>query len=552
MPDLPCHWDVIVVGGGAAGLMAALELPEGLRVLLLSKESSTPRSASRWAQGGIAAVTRPEDSFEAHMADTLRAGAGLCDPAAVAQLVREAPACVQRLLELGMDFDRNGETLSTTLEAAHSHRRVLHAQDRTGGALVDALERRVMARPGLVRRAGVLALQLLVEGGRCCGLQVLDGPRLRWLRARAVVLATGGGGHLFANTTNPAQASGDGIAMAWRAGAVIRDLEFVQFHPTALMLPGAPHFLISEAVRGEGARLVDEHGDSPVAQLPGADLAPRDAVSRALVQCMRERQLAHLWLDLRPVGRERLERQFPTILGRCRDLGLEPTAAPIPVAPAAHYWMGGIRTDLQASTTLPGLYAVGEVASTGVHGANRLASNSLMECLVFARQLRDLDLTPEPAGTASTLSEASHQDSWIQAGRAPVPVEVLEQRQQDLRQLCWQVAGVERQPLPLRRALLRIQQQAAELAANTTLQQAEQQASDRRLELDGPATTWLRTAHDLRQRLVLAQLLLEAALFRQESRGGHFRLDAPAAQPFWCRHTLQQRNRRISTEPVGC
>ena len=551
MPDLPCHWDVIVVGGGAAGLMAALELPEGLRVLLLSKESSTPRSASRWAQGGIAAVTRPEDSFEAHVADTLRAGGGLCDPAAVEQLVREAPACVQRLLELGMDFDRNGEALSTTLEAAHSHRRVLHAQDRTGGALVDALERRVMARPGLVRRAGVLALQLLVEGGRCCGLQVLDGPRLRWLRARAVVLATGGGGHLFANTTNPPQASGDGIAMAWRAGAVIRDLEFVQFHPTALMLPGAPHFLISEAVRGEGARLVDARGDSPVAHLAGADLAPRDAVSRALVQCMRERQLGHLWLDLRPVGRERLEHQFPTILGRCRDLGLEPTAAPIPVAPAAHYWMGGIRTNLQAATTLPGLYAVGEAASTGVHGANRLASNSLMECLVFARQLRHLELPPEPGGAPSAASGQA-TEPWSPAAAATIPVEVLKQRQQDLRQLCWQVAGVERQPHPLSQALRSVQQEAGELEGNPALQQVEQQGSEQTWELDAQATTWMRSAHDLRQRLVLAELLLEAALFRQESRGGHFRLDAPLTQPFWCRHTLQQRCQQISTEPVGC
>jgi L-aspartate oxidase len=496
-------------------------------------------------------VTHPEDSFEAHVADTLRAGGGLCDPAAVEQLVREAPACVQRLLELGMDFDRNGEALSTTLEAAHSHRRVLHAQDRTGGALVDALERRVMARPGLVRRAGVLALQLLVEGGRCCGLQVLDGPRLRWLRARAVVLATGGGGHLFANTTNPPQASGDGIAMAWRAGAVIRDLEFVQFHPTALMLPGAPHFLISEAVRGEGARLVDERGDSPVAHLAGADLAPRDAVSRALVQCMRERQLGHLWLDLRPVGRERLERQFPTILGRCRDLGLEPTAAPIPVAPAAHYWMGGIRTNLQAATTLPGLYAVGEAASTGVHGANRLASNSLMECLVFARQLRHLELPPEPGG-ASSAASGQATEPWSPAAAATIPVEVLKQRQQDLRQLCWQVAGVERQPHPLCQALRSVQQEAGALDGNPALQQVDQQDSEQRWELDAQGNTWMRTAHDLRQRLVLAELLLEAALFRQESRGGHFRLDAPAAQPFWCRHSLQQRGRRINTEPVGC
>ncbi|NBW62243.1 MAG: L-aspartate oxidase [Synechococcaceae bacterium WB4_1_0192] len=546
MPDLPCHWDVIVVGGGAAGLMAAVELPAGLRVLLLSKERA-PRSASRWAQGGIAAVTRAEDSLDAHMADTLQAGGGLCEPEAVRLLVSEAPACVQRLLELGMDFDRNGADLSTTLEAAHSHRRVLHAQDRTGGALVDALERRVAERPDLVRRDGVLALQLLVEDGRCCGLQVLDGQRLRWLRARAVVLATGGGGHLFANTTNPAQASGDGIAMAWRAGAVIRDLEFVQFHPTALMLPGAPHFLISEAVRGEGARLVDDNGDSPVAHLPGGDLAARDAVSRALVQCMRERQLAHLWLDLRPVGPERLERQFPTILGRCRELGLEPTAAPIPVAPAAHYWMGGIRTDQQAATTLPGLYAIGEVASSGVHGANRLASNSLMECLVYARQLRQLELPAAPA-----QHHQERPDRWSDQSQDGPTATELERQQQDLRQLCWQVAGVERQPGPLRRALGSVRRQAAELGASPALRQAERQGwAGASADLVGAGAAWLRQAHDLRQRLQVAELLLEAAQFRQESRGGHYRLDAPKPQPFWCCHTLQQRGRSIQTEPVG-
>ena len=546
MPDLPCHWDVIVVGGGAAGLMAALELPAGLRVLLLSKDSTAPRSASRWAQGGIAAVTRPEDSFASHMQDTLRAGAGLCDPAAVELLVREAPACVARLLELGMDFDRHGEALSTTLEAAHSHRRVLHAQDRTGGALVEALERRVSARDGLVRRPGMLALQLLVEQGRCRGLQVLDDERLRWLRARAVVLATGGGGHLFANTTNPAQASGDGIAMAWQAGAVIRDLEFVQFHPTALMLPGAPHFLISEAVRGEGARLLDDRGESPVAQLAGGDLAPRDAVSRALVQRMRERQLAHLWLDLRPVGVERLERQFPTILGRCRDLGLEPTRAPIPVAPAAHYWMGGIRTDRQAATTLPGLYAVGEVASSGVHGANRLASNSLMECLVFARQLRELDLGPEEASSERPAGRS--QSCTAVPNPNPQP---LEQQQQALRQLCWQVAGVERQPIPLQQALLSVRRQASALASQELLAQVASQPSDLERTLEPATASWLRTAHDLQQRLRLADLLLEAALFRQESRGGHYRLDAPSPQPFWRCHTLQQKGALIHTEAVG-
>lgn len=538
---LASQWDVVVIGSGAAGLMTALELPAGLRVLLLSKNSGPP-SASRWAQGGIAAVTRAEDSFDSHITDTLRAGAGLCDRDAVELLVRQAPACVERLLQLGMDFDRNPEGLSTTLEAAHSHRRVLHAQDRTGGALVDALERDVLRRPGLVQRKGLPALQLWIEAGRCVGLQVLDGQRLRWLRAGAVVLASGGGGHLFAHTTNPSQASGDGVAMAWSAGARVRDLEFVQFHPTALMLPGAPHFLISEAVRGEGARLRDSTGASPVEDLPGGDLAPRDQVSRALARCMQAQGVDHLWLDLRPVGRERLERQFPTILGRCQELGLRPLESPIPVAPAAHYWMGGIATDLNAATSLPGLYAVGEVACTGVHGANRLASNSLMECLVFARQLRQLDLQPLPAPAA----ERWHR--WS----GPLEHPGLDPRAQiaELRQLCWQAAGVERSASSLAPALRWVRLRAAELATSPLLRQSQALEPGDGLQLQPGEVQQLLQLQELRQRLVLADLLIEAALFRSESRGGHFRRDAPAPQPFWRVHSVQERGRPPSTAAV--
>lgn len=544
MPSIPSNWDVIVVGGGAAGLMAALDLPEGLSVLLLSKDRA-PRSASRWAQGGIAAVTRPEDSFESHLEDTLKAGADLCDRPAVELLVREAPACVERLLELGMDFDRQDGGLSTTLEAAHSHRRVLHAQDRTGGALVDALERKVLQRPGLQRLQGGLALQLWMQDGHCRGLQVLLDGTVRWLQSRAVVLATGGAGHLFANTTNPKQASGDGIAMAYRAGAAVRDLEFIQFHPTALMLPGAPHFLISEAVRGEGARLIDDQGESPVSQLSGADLAPRDAVSRALVQRMRERQTPHLWLDLRPVGSSKLERQFPTILGRCRELGLEPTQAPIPVAPAAHYCMGGVRTDGHSATTIPGLYAVGEVASSGVHGANRLASNSLMECLVYARQLREIELAPagptrgEPTATALSAAEPSSG------------LETIARQTEQLRQLCWQVAGVERDGHALLAGYRSCRQLEGELSGEPLLQTLQSLDKDRAVELPEDQARWLGKAHDLQQRATVAALLMESALFRAESRGGHFRVDVPARQPFWRRHSLQRQGLSISTEALA-
>ena len=542
-PDLAANWDVVVVGSGAAGLMTCLELPAGLRVLLLSKQDGPP-SASRWAQGGIAAVTRPEDSFESHILDTLRAGADLCDRRAVDLLVRDAPGCVARLLELGMGFDREADQLSTTLEAAHSHRRVLHAQDRTGGALVDALEREVLQREGLQQHKGVPALQLWVEAGRCVGLQVLDGHRLRWLRARAVVLACGGGGHLFAHTTNPAQASGDGVAMAWSAGAAVRDIEFVQFHPTALMLPGAPHFLISEAVRGEGARLCDAAGNSPVAQLAGGDLAPRDQVSRALARRMQELGVDNLWLDLRPVGQARLDSQFPTILGRCRALGLDPIGAPIPVAPAAHYWMGGVGTDLEAATSLPGLYAVGEVACTGVHGANRLASNSLMECLVFARRLRNIRLGEPFCCEAGEGPELALAD-------LPLPEPERIQRQiANLRQLCWLVAGVERKGLMLSAALGEVRRRRSELEAEPLLRSIHDHVPGQTLELSAMTASGSRLLHDLRQRLVLAELLIEAACFRSESRGGHFRTDAPAPQPFWRRHSLQQRGQRIHTEPV--
>lgn len=536
-------WDVVVIGAGAAGLMTCLDLPAELKVLLLNRNTGR-RSSSRWAQGGIAAVTRKEDSAESHAEDTVLAGAGLCDGDAVRLLVQEAPHCVERLGQLGMAFDRDQDGLATTLEAAHSHRRVLHVQDRTGRALVDVLRDRVEQRPGLLHRRGVRVTQLLVRDGRCCGVQVLDGAHLHGIEARAVVLASGGGGHLFANTTNPAQACGEGIALAWQAGAAVEDLEFVQFHPTAIRLDDAPCFLISEAVRGEGGVLVDSLGGSPVAHLPQRDLSPRDQVSRALMQAMQRQRVKQMWLDFAAIPRDQAERRFPTILDRCDELGLNPLERPIPVAPAAHYWMGGVATDLQAATTLPGLYAVGEVACTGLHGANRLASNSLMECLVFAHRLKEIELGPVPTALGSSATQPLDLD--LNGSSSSQLIDAIEQ----LRQLCWQRAGVERSAAGLRQALGSVKAHE---------QQLEQQALLQALLRDDPCAPRLLAESsrrdlnlllDLHHRLLTSHLMLEACLFRGESRGGHYRSDAPAPLPQWRHHSRQQQQRGIVTRAV--
>lgn len=540
-------WDVVVIGAGAAGLMTCLELPSQLKVLLLNRNTSR-HSSSRWAQGGIASVTRAKDSAESHAEDTLKAGAGLCDVDAVRQLVEDAPHCVQRLQKLGMAFDRDGDALATTLEAAHSHRRVLHVQDRTGRALVEALQDQVERRPNLLHRRGVRVTQLWVEHNRCHGLQVLDGPLLHWISARAVVLATGGGGHLFANTTNPAQACGEGLALAWHAGAAIEDLEFVQFHPTALKLEGAPCFLISEAVRGEGALLVDAQGNSPVKDLSGCDLAPRDQVSRALIRTMQHQGLEHLGLDLKPIPSARAEARFPTILKRCRELGLNPLKNPIPIAPAAHYWMGGVATNLQAATSLPGLYAIGEVACTGVHGANRLAGNSLMECLVFARQMASIELGPSRPLVANQR-EASPEPCYQQLDGTE-SAESLSRAIENLRDLCWREAGLDRMAKGMQQNLLNIRMDHQRIAEQSLLKLVAHQPKGVDHRLDDTARRDLNLLLDLNHRQLTSYLLLEACLFRRESRGGHFRTDAPVALPQWECHSRQRRGEGLSTRPV--
>ena len=542
------NWDVIVIGAGAAGLMSSLELPSNLKILLLNRNTSK-RSASRWAQGGMAAVTRIEDSVDVHALDTMKAGGGLCDPEAVQMFVKSAPRLVDRLLKLGMEFDRTSGKLSTTLEAAHTHRRVLHVKDRTGKALVDVLNEQVEQKENVLHQRGIRVTQIWVEKGRCLGVQVLDGPALRWIKSKAVVLATGGGGHLFANTTNPTQAAGEGIALAWRAGALIEDLEFFQFHPTALKLNDAPSFLISEALRGEGAVLVDSFGKSPVDHLEGKDLASRDQVSRALFKAMQKQKVDHIGLDVQSIDVEDIEARFPSIFQRCRELCLEPLKEVIPVAPSAHYWMGGVATNLKAQTNIKGLFAIGEVACTGLHGANRLASNSLMECLVFANQMRNIELNDFETPVIS-ISNASFKKENLRFSRND-GTNYLTKEIEKLRKLCWRVAGVDRSQKGMFAALAKVKRDHENLLNEPLLNLVFSQSKDEINGFDEISRRDLNLLLDLSNRQKSSSLMLEACLFRKESRGGHFRDDYPTSVPFWKCHTRQVKGKNIHTRPVS-
>ena len=413
--------DVLVVGSGVAGLTVALHLREqGLHVTVVTKVNIDDGS-TRWAQGGIAAALDPLDTPEAHALDTEIAGVGLCDPAAVRVLVEEGPARVRELIRLGAAFDRHPDgSLMLTREGGHRADRIAHAGgDATGVEVQRALHEAVRRDPWIRLVEHALVLDLLRSSdGRACGLtlHVLgegseDGVGA--MLARAVVLATGGMGQVYASTTNPAVSTGDGVALALRAGAVVTDVEFVQFHPTSFVtatVTSVQRPLISEALRGEGAHLVDESGKRfMLGQHELAELAPRDVVAKAIHRMLRETGADHVYLDARRLGNDYLERRFPTIVASTRGAGVDPATELIPVAPAAHYASGGVRTDLHGRTSIPGLYACGEVACTGVHGANRLASNSLLEGLVFARRIADdiarhlpalgdpvpLDATPE-------------------------------------------------------------------------------------------------------------------------------------------------------------
>jgi L-aspartate oxidase len=501
-------FDVIVVGSGVAGLTAALTASPRARVAVLTK-STVDDGATRWAQGGIAAAVGADDSAQLHFEDTVAAGRGLCDERAVRVLVEEGPVRVRELAAWGVAFDGGAGDLALGREAAHSRNRIVHAGgDATGRELEGALVRRLRhSGVTVVERAHAVRL-LTDEGGRCNGVEMRAGTRTgaaTLLGAGAVILASGGAGQLWRNTTNPSVATGDGVALAWEAGAEVTGLEFMQFHPTALALPGAPRFLLSEAMRGEGAHVVDARGERFLFDAdPRGELAGRDVVSRAIWERLVRDGTDHVLLDCRPLGAAARER-FPTITARCLEHGIDLTAEPIPIAPAAHYLIGGVRTDIDGATSVDGLFACGEVAGSGVHGANRLASNSLIEGAVFGHRaaLRALEevaerpVEPPRAGVATVAS----------GGLDPDALAVAKER---LRDAMWTGCGLARDAAGLRAALLAAEDVAAAAAGGTSID-----------------------AVSLHQAGTTATLVCRAALLREESRGAHVRTDFPSTQDSW-------------------
>ena len=508
--------DFIVIGSGVAGLRASIGLAEsGANVTVLTKDKAS-ESNTEYAQGGVAVVLSEDDDAELHEEDTLIAGAGLCDPAAVETLVNEGTRYIKELITWGTEFDRDGGRLVFTQEAAHSRRRILHAHgDSTGKEIVRAL----IARAGKSKNINLTPFanteSLIVRDGRCVGVKFLD-PILRAPRevfAKAVILCTGGAGQLFLHTTNPTVATGDGMAMAYFAGAEMADMEFIQFHPTALSIENAPRFLLSEAMRGEGGILRNTLGERFMDRYDERlELAPRDIVSRSIVAEMRRTGSRSVFLDMTALDAAFLRERFPKIYETCKFYGLDITTDRLPVSPASHYCMGGVRTDLWGRTSVKGLYAAGEVSCTGVHGANRLASNSLLEGLVFGARageaaLENNDVTVPSRG----LSDDPELDAAADTGISTA----VKKR---VKRVMWERVGILRDRESLERAL----------AEFTQISRSNLSVSSNNF-------------------VTLAKLVATAALWREESRGGHFRTDFPESRPEWQVHSIQQMNAPITS-----
>ena len=508
-------YDYIIIGSGIAGLFTALLASNHGKVLVLTK-AALEESNTRYAQGGIAAAMSPCDSPRLHYEDTIAAGAGLCDERAVDVLTREAPARIRDLLALNVPFDRQGDELALGLEGAHRERRVLHAGGDATGFHIERSLCRALHNAGVEVIEGCFVTDLVTEQGRAVGVSTLSGSgslpfHQRLITGRHIVLASGGAGQLFSHTTNPQVATGDGLAVAYRAGAELVDIEFYQFHPTALAIPGLPSFLISEAVRGEGAYLRNANGERFMLRIDErGELAPRDVVAKAISA---EMSLTgqEVFLDLSHLPSNKVRDRFPTIDAYCKRAGLDMATDRLPVAPAAHYLMGGVQTNLWGETNVPGLYACGEVACTRVHGANRLASNSLLEGLVFGARI--VERTVHNVSTHQTHADAG-AIRITEAASLPGNGDV-EASLADLQQLMWEKVGL-------------VRDQAGLAVAQSELNTWSAPLSEPAL----PAT------HELMNMVLIGRLMATAALARQESRGAHTRKDFPAEDNRWQRHII--------------
>jgi L-aspartate oxidase len=506
--------DILVIGAGIAGLRAALEVPAGLQVLVVTKDA-VQQSNSSYAQGGIAGVLSPEDRFENHIEDTLTAGAGLCDRDIVEMVVREAPAQINDLIEWGTHFDLEGGQLALTREGGHSHRRIVHALgDATGHEVMRAIIDRARQAAHITIWDRTFTVDLLTADGVCAGALVYRPRRQKLLIwAKQTILASGGAGMVYRETTNPPVATGDGMAAAYRAGAAVRDMEFMQFHPTVLYVAGSSRYLISEAVRGEGAYLRDKNGVRfMLDEDRRAELAPRDIVAQAIFRCMDRTQHPNVYLDLSHLEPERVRQRFPGIDKVCRGFGLDITRDLIPVRPGAHYMIGGVAVDAHGRTTLPGLWAAGEVSSSGLHGANRLASNSLLEGLVFGT------LCGRGAAEAAARLPDRFTAPPLTSRFDPAAAETLDVGDvtNSLRSLMVRRMGIVRD----RASLLEAEQAVAFWC---------------RYALACPFRS--KAGWELQNLLTVARLMIWAALEREESRGVHYRSDFPERDDArWRRH----------------